>query len=272
MRLKSKNSWYTILITLMIIGFLIVVTTWILNLVIREMKDNRGQFSYLQAYAWAEAAMELALFDIKKYSYGVYNKIILWESFDDSKILRDDPNNKKEVLIWYDLNSKTNNYTWELYSFEQIIIPLFYLSLTSEDKVENISLDILNWGSFTDQSKMAWNIVSENWDWIWWNSSIGSSSTWYGKKSDWSFLSQININGTSWFLDTYSKNYLIITNLDPNNKLNYKLKSLNSWEFFTKPISDIISSAQVWKYKQSLEITLDNTDFLSILRYSLFSN
>ena len=70
MRLKSKNSWYTILITLMIIGFLIVVTTWILNLVIREMKDNRGQFSYLQAYAWAEAAMELALF--------WYKKIFLW--------------------------------------------------------------------------------------------------------------------------------------------------------------------------------------------------
>jgi len=41
MRVQNNNSGYTILVTLMIIGFLIVLTTGVLNLVLREMNDNR---------------------------------------------------------------------------------------------------------------------------------------------------------------------------------------------------------------------------------------
>jgi hypothetical protein len=49
--------------------------------------------------------LELALLKIKQNSYSYYEKK------DDLKILRNDPNDKKEIIINYDLNSKTKSYT-----------------------------------------------------------------------------------------------------------------------------------------------------------------
>ena len=97
MKLQNKNSAYTILVSLMIIGFLIVVTTWILNLVLRESRDNKWQWQYLQSYGWAEAAMELALLKIKQNGYWVYDKKT------DLDILKTP---KSKIKISYDLNSK----------------------------------------------------------------------------------------------------------------------------------------------------------------------
>lgn len=269
MRVQNNNSGYTILVTLMIIGFLIVLTTGVLNLVLREMNDNRWEAKYLQLYLAAEWAMELALLQIKEKWYWIYNKIELDESNPDSKILRNDKNNKKEVLFWYDLNSKTKSYTWRLDSFKQVVIPLFYMSwnIPNYNKIDNIKLNILNTSDFTDSTKMAWNIVSEDWDWIWWNSNI-LYSTWKWRDNTWIFIEK-NINWAGNFLDSYSKNYLIIINLDSNNSLEYNLSSSES---FTKPVSKIVSKAKVGNYKQNLETTLDNTEFLSILKYSIYSN
>jgi hypothetical protein len=266
MKIQKKNSWYTILVTLMIIGFLIVLTTWILNLVLREMNDNRGEAKYLQTYSAAEWAMELALLQIKNKWYWIYNKIELNESNPNSKILRNDKDNKKEVLLWYDLNSKTESYTWNLESFEQVIIPLFYIDLAwTEKKVKNIKLN------YSGSSSIWWNIVSKYWDWIWGNSIINNSIKWEWRKQDWSYLDKIIINWSAWFLGTYDKNYLIIVNLDSSSDLKFNLESLNNWEYFTKPVSKIISSAKIGDYKQNLETTLDNTEFLSILKYSIYS-
>lgn len=256
MRLQNKNSWYTILVTLMIIGFLIVITTWVLNLVLREMNDNRGEAKYLQAYAGAEWAMEIALLKIKNIWYWVYDKV------DNSTILETP---KEKIKISYDLQSKTNSFSWSLEPFEQAVIPLFYLGLDwIEQKVKNIKLNI----SWT--TDIGWNIVSEGWDWIWWSSHISNNTKWDWRKSDWSYLWEINVNWNSWFLNTYFKNYLIIVNLDSINNLEYNLSS-SDWEF-TKPVSKIISSAEILGYKQNLETTLDNTAFLSILKYSIYSN
>lgn len=262
MKLKNKNSGYTILVSLMIIGFLVVVTTWILNLVIRELNDNKWGAMYLQSFAWAEAAMELALLEIKKNGYWVYEKKT------DLDILATP---KSEIKISYDLNSKTKSYNWNLSSFEQVVIPLFYLSWSIENKIKNMELKILNNYEFVDTTKMAWNIVSENWDWVWWNSEISNSSKANGRNKNWLFIWDVKISGfgADDFLNKYNKNYLILINLDPNYDLNF---NLSSSDFFTKPVSKIITSATTWKYKQNLETILDNTWFLSILRYSVFSN
>ncbi len=261
MKIKTKNSWYTVLISLMIIGFLMVVTSWILSLVIRESNDTMGQWIYLQSYAWAESAMELALLKIKKHGYWVYDKK------NDLDILK---TSKSKITISYDLNSRTTSYNWKLSSFEQVIIPLFYLSWSIENKISDISLKITNSLDFRDPTKMAWNIVSKNWDGIWGNSQIWNYSKWNGKNSSWDFIWNIYVNwdNSSSFLGKYNKNYLILINLDPNYHLDF---SLSSSKPFTKPISNIISSASNWKYKQNLETLLDNTEFLSILKYSVFS-
>ena len=265
MILQNKNSGYTILVTLMIIGFLIAITTWVLNLVLREMNDNRGEAKYLQAYAWAEGAMELALLKIKQNWYWVYDKIELWDSDNKDKILRDDLNDNREILISYDLNSITKKYEWSLEPFKQTVIPLFYTDLDwNENKVKNIELNYL-W-----LNNIWWNIISQEWDWIWWNWEILSSTIWDWRNRVWWFISK-SINWNWNFLDTYNKNYLVIVNLDDINNLDFTLKSINENEYFTKPISKIISSANIWWYKQNLETTLDNTAFLSILKYSIYS-
>ena len=264
MKIKNKNSWYTILVTLMIIGFLIVLTIWVLNLVLREMKDNIWAWKYLQVYAWAEAAMELALLDIKKHWYWVYSKLD-WTD-NNAKILRNDMNNDKEILISYDLNSKTKWYFWNLDNFEQSVIPLFYIKTDdSIDKINNLNLKILNSLNFIDNTKMAWNIVSKNWDWIWWVWEITSSTKGKWRNADGTFLDEIKVSD---FLNTYENNYLIVINLDNFNPLNFEITSTKD---FTKPISKIISSAKIGQYKQNLETILDNTAFLSILKYSVFS-
>ena len=264
MKIQNKNSWYTILVTLMIIGFLIVLTTWVLNLVLREMNDNRWAWNYLKAYAWAEGSMELALLKIKKHWYWIYDKLDFWDTSNNDKILRNNLSNDKEILISYDLNSKTKTYSWSLKPFEQSVIPLFYIKPDdSREKINNLNLEILN--SFLDDSKMAWNIVSQEWDWIWWNWLIENSTKWKWRKKDWKFLDEIKVSN---FLSGYNNNYLIIINLDNTNNLDFKM---NSAKEFTKPTSKIISSSSIWNYKQSLETTLDNTAFLSILKYSVYS-
>ena len=259
MKIQNRNSWYSILVVLMIIGFLMVITTGVLNLVLRELNDNRWTWDYLKAYAGAEAAQELALLQIKKHWYWIYDKK------DDLEYLKTP---KSKIKISYDLNSKTKSYSWSLKPFEQAVIPLFYIKEDdSREKINNLKLKILN-SNFTDSSNMAWNIVSQNWDWIWWVWEINNSTKAKWRKADWTFLDEINISGNNWFLDNYENNYLIVINLDENNNLDFGLISSKE---FTKPISKIISSAQIWKYKQNLETTLDNTAFLSILKYSVFS-
>ena len=263
MKIQNKNSWYTILVTLMIIGFLIVLTTWVLSLVLREMNDNKWVWMYLQAHGWAEWAMELALLKIKKEWYWVYDKK------DNLDYLE---TQKSKIQISYDLNSKTKEYSDTLEPFEQSVIPLFYNSWSqfNNKKVNEILLNITSYWSNIDNSQMAWNIISENWDWIWWNNEILSNSKWNWKNNLWWFIGDININwnASEDFLNKYNNNYLVIVNLDIENTLEYKLTSTKE---FTKPISQINSSAIIWNYKQNLETRLDNTAFLSILKYSIYS-
>ena len=259
MKIQNKNSWYTILITLMIIGFLMVLTTWVFNLVLRELNDNRWAWNYLKAHAWAEAAMELALLDIKNNWYGVYNKKSDLEYFD-------------KIKISYDLNSKTKEYIWKIWEFKQSVIPLFYSEVNwNINKIDSLNLEILDYWINSNNSKLAWNIISSSWDWIWWVWEIDNNTKWDWRKWDWSYLDKVKVSD---FLNNHDWNYLIIVNLfddwnlNNDNLLEFKLSSQKE---FTKPISKIFSTASIWRYKQNLETTLDNTEFLSILKYSIFS-
>lgn len=256
MKIQSRNSWYTILLILMIIGFLMVLTTWIFNLLLRELNDNKWEADYLKAYAWAESAMELALLDIKKNWYWFYNKK------DDLEYLE---TSKSKIKFSYDLNSKTDNFSQILEPFEQTVIPLFYED-TSLEEVKNIELSINN--SYPDYSNMAWNIISWSWAWLWGTWLISANTVWEWRDENWSFISSKKLNWNWNFLDTYNKNYLLIVNLDSYSNLEYKLSSTDE---FTKPVSKIFSSAKIWKYRQNLETSLDNSEFLSILKYSIFS-
>ena len=268
MRNKNKWSWYSTIISLLIIWFLLVLSIWIFNLVLNELNDNRAMWDYMKAFAWAESAQELALLKIKENWYSYYDKIdhdinnrsiLLSNNSLDFSLFR----KQKEVYISYDIWSKVNTFDGTLTSLEYDIIPLFYTNINWEQKVNSINFSIIEWAS----DNLSWNIIGKEYglSWVW------SSTTWVKKtlSSSQFVYSEVNIND---FLNSSDSNYLILFNSWDSWDIKYSLESNNLDEYFTMPETTIESSAEVWKYKQNLSTNLNNTDFLNILRYSIYSN
>ncbi len=272
--MKYNNKWYSIIISVVLIGFLLMLTTWVFSLVLKELKDNRWMWNSIKAFAWAEAAQELALLKIKEKWYGIDNKIDHWVS-TGSIYLANDPldvnnfNKNKDTFISYDLNVLADKQAWKytyqanLETKEYSIIPLFY-EKDGETiiNIENYELDIS-----PESPDLVWNLIAWE-EWIWWD---GSDSI---NRSNWKWKKIITW-GESRFIessvdDFLPKNnaYLILFN-SWNSDIIFTLKSL---EKFSKPKTNILSSAQVWNYKHNLETEFDNTKFLNMLKYAVFSN
>lgn len=255
--MKKNKKAYSVVVAILMVWFLLVMVIWVYNMIIKELNDNRWMWNYYKTYYWAEAWQELALLKIKEKWYGYYDKIDL-DVNDRSILLADNSTDKflynwwNDVIISYDLNSKTNSYSWKLNNLEYDIIPLFYLTWSSieENKVNNIKLIISSW----EQSDLVWNILSQS-GWISWTWAIDSSSI------------------VDTFLLNNSNNYLIITNWwITGSDIQYTLSSQNTEEYFTKPRIEILSSAKIKDYKQNLTTKLDNTEYLWFLKYSIYSD
>jgi len=169
-KLYINKKWYSVILSILLIGFLMVLSIWILRLILNEMNSNRAMWEYLKAYAWAESAQELALLDIKNKGYWYDSKIDL-DVNNKSVLLSDNFLNsslyhpKKDVLISYSNNWKANNYDWSLEPLWYNIIPLFYIDDTWEQKVNDLTLSISTW----NPNDLSWNVIWKlNWiSWIW---------------------------------------------------------------------------------------------------------
>ena len=264
----NNNSWYSIIVALLIIWFLLVLSIGIFTLILNEMKDNKAMGDYLKAYAWAESSKELALLQIKENWYAYYDKID-HNLNNRSIILSENPlstslfKKSKDVLISYDIWSKVSEYEWNLEKLEYDIIPLFYLDDSWEKKITSMTFTISSWSP----DDLSWNIIwKENWlSWIWIN------PEWSKKTLEWDLFSFKKENMNT-FISNSDTNYLVLLNSWNSWNIKYKLTANISWEYFTKPETSIVSSAEIWKYKQNIVTDLDNTEFLNILKYSIFSN
>lgn len=266
--MKYNKSWYSVIVSVMIIWFLMVLTAWVFNLVLIELKDTRWESNYLKAYAAAEWAWELALLKIKEKWYAYVDKID--DSINNrSIVLAENPldtwefNKVKDTYLSYDFDYTVNNFSWDIPPAWYDIIPLFALYDSGEQKVNDVNLSILTW----DSTKLAWNIIWESRGiaWVW---NFNGETIWEWRLSNGNYFSQ----KVTEFLRASSWNYLILFNIDSSNNISYTLDSVNSSEYFTKPRTHILTSAQILSYRQNLKIWLDNTEFLNILRYSLYSN
>jgi len=267
-KINKNKSWYSVIVALLLIWFIMLLSIGIFKLILNEMKNNRMLWDYIKSYAWAESAQELALLDIKKKWYWYYNKIQN-DVNDKSILLSENPldesiyHPKKDTLISYDNDWKVNTYNWSLSPLWYDIIPLFYIDEVGERKVNDISFTVITW----DSSSLSWNVISKDSgvSWIW------ELNLWTEKKFD-SLTNRFQINenrSVNDFLLGNTTNYLVLFNSWNSDDITYKISST---EFFTKPRLDIISSWEVWNYKQNLKTRLDNTEFLNILRYSIYSN
>jgi len=272
MKYYNNNSGYSIVISLIMVWFLIVVTSWVFNLVLWELNDNRGRENYLKAFAGAEWALELALLQVKDKWYGYYGSsalVVKDEASSPSNLLLKDPSNFKwnrDVLISYDLWSKTKSYSWSLDPLWYAIVPLFILD---DSWLPTSATSIKITSTWVSLDRLVWNLLSED---------AGISGT---REFDENTPGELRVLNSWDFITSWTTiwgflwsradklNYMILFNSDPNSTMSYNFSALQD---FTKPETTITSSAQVWKYKQNLETSLDNTEFLNILRYSIYSN
>lgn len=275
MKNNTKN-WYSVIVSILLIGFLLILTIGVFTLVMKEYNDNKWLWDSIKAFAWAEASQELALLKIKENGYGIWSEI-KHEISNDSIILSNQPNNtgsfiaQKEAFISYDLNVLADfngiEYIYQdtLLSKEYSIIPLFY---EDEERgfsyVENYNLDI----SWVPEN-LVWNIIA-------WNNWIGNNGwislyEWNGKNITYNENDNPEIDFFSSSIEDFlpqNDAYLILFN-SWDFEITFTLKSN---DLFSKPKTKILSSAQVWKYRHNLETEYDNTEFLNKLKYAVFSN
>jgi hypothetical protein len=261
--MKINKSWYSVIISLLLVSFIIVLTWWVFRLVMNEMKDNKIMWDYFKAYAWAETAQELALLWIKQVWYW-YDEEVKPNKEAKSVILAEDVsfNPNRDVLVSYYNNGKVNSYSWVLLPLSYDIIPLFYIDNEWEKKVNEISMSISKWVP----SELSWNVIWRD-GWVSW---VGYNLVWAEKSIGSSWFEYANVSVRD-FLSRSTTNYLVLFN-SWRTDIEYTLKAENLEEFFTKPRLEIFSSWEVWEYKQNLKTLVDNTELLNILKYSIYSN
>lgn len=260
---KNKKA-YSVIIAMLLIGFLLVLTVTVLNLVLKELNDNKAMGNSLKAFAAAETGKELALLKIKDNWYGIDGKVELWTSLSKD-ILNDTAsfNPNTDAMIWYDIWLKPDFQTGKYQYSEQIawqwysIIPLFYEDQWVFQNTENITL--------VSNNNVVWNLISGNSGLAGlWN--IVATTSWEGKKLSGTTLVKENQTVES-FLITNNNVYLILHNTS-NSSVTY---TLSSSDVFSKPTTQIISHGQVGRYKHNISTKYDNTEFLNMLKYAIFS-
>lgn len=263
--LYNNKSWYSVIIAIFVIGFLLTLTASILKLVLVELNDSKGAYSYLQTYYATEWAWELVMLKIKENWYWYYEKVDLDKSNSISNILNQ--NSEKNPIISYDINSKVWKYDWELLPLSYDVIPLFFTEKYWSWVILDMVLSTYEW----DINSLSWNIITTNgWlSWVWW---FTSTNEWFLKQLDavWDFVIE---NRTIWsFLDENrtNLNYLVLFNSSETSTIKYNL----DWKggFFTKPRTLISVSSKLWDYKQNISIKYDNTDYLGMLKYSIYND
>lgn len=264
---KNNKQWYSVIIAMLLIGFLLVLTVWVLNLVLKEMNDNRAMWDSMKAFAWAETGKELALLKIKEKWYGVDYVTNVSSSNESKNILADawDFKKNRDVEVSYNINllpqrddSGKYIYTQTLWAGEYSIIPLFYqYDWETIQNADSMNLENIN-------DNIVWNLLSGNNGiaWLWTN------TDWKWKQIENSWNSSIITQTQMEFLNNHEDVYLILhnTSTTPQEFI------LSSSDEFSKPITHIISSGQVGEYRHNIKTKFDNTKFLNMLKYAIFSD
>ena len=253
-QLYSNKQGFSIIVAVFMIGFLLVLTTWVFNLVLREMKDNRWAENYLKAYAWAEWAMELWLLNIKEKGYSTDIDLLNTDSGSESLSFNSTFKKINDPKISYNMDIAVDQLSWmTMTGWETVLIPLF-----------SNGVGVTN-PTFTSSNDILWNIVW-NWEWMSWSGSFDLSTSQIYKKNDGTYSSLDSVQS---FLTVNTASYLMLFNKWWPTTYDF---SVASWELFSRPVWKITSSVTVWKYKQNISTSIDNTQFLNMLKYSLYSN
>lgn len=284
MRKNLKNKkWYSIIIIITIIWFLILLTSWVFRLIQNEFMDNRILWNYVKSYFWAETAQEIALLQIKEIWYWVESK-----SRENKKLLYPGDVEIKKVNFSFsekDWDSwQTNHYEWKIAPYETDIIPLFYLEI-DDDWKESIKEDIKDLTlSGTGINNLTWNIISEkSWiSWVWGFNENQEFTLKYvvdgkGAVKNISIRDFMDKKFPGWEFDLSedSYRYLMLYNASGED-VKYDLETKSGK--FTKPEINIISMGEIKTNRSNLPDSRVNLstkvnfhDLNSRSKYSIFS-
>lgn len=263
MKQKHHRDWYTVITAILVIGFLLVLTVGGFQLVLQELYDGRGKQNYLKAYAAAEAGLELALYKLKE--------DWLWYGYYEEKAFSSDvfSDTVRQPEYSYEFLWKAQSHTWQLWWVgwawvsQLDIIPLFWIS--QDGNIYRVT----SWLEFQASNDIVWNIVWQDIGVWWsWNFHGGTSIDLKELQQSWNFhFINSDINS---FLATDEVKYLFVYNTWQQAQ-QYNLTSTSSTDYFTLPRHDIISSGKVWNFRQNIRTSIDNTEYLWLLRYSIFA-
>ncbi|MGE4444159.1 MAG: hypothetical protein AB7E37_04170 [Candidatus Altimarinota bacterium] len=264
--MKNNKSGYSVILSILMVGFMLVLTSGVFMLVLSENKDTKAMEYYLKAFAGAEGSIEIALLKAKKYNYS-YSETLTTSQPLSKALFRDNElyNFTKDVFISFDLDATGGEIMdKELESGKFEIIPLFYYDQAGNlKKVTQIQLSGVN--------EIVWNIIGET---------SGISGVGNFTNTTQGNYKTLGAQGVSYtqkkigdFLEVSSNqhNYLILHNTS-NDTVKYNLKSLKSGEYLTKETSEIIGTGEVGGYKQNLKVSVNSSEYLNLLKYSIFSN
>lgn len=257
----NNNKWFSIILSILMVWFMIVLTSGVFLLILWENKDTKQVESFFKAQAGAYGWLELALLKSKQYSY----------SYSDDK------ENLKLLCPWWNCENKDtkisykiiSTWTWiqnkimEPYAFA--IIPLFsYEKNWILQESKDFELDV-------PDNSVTWNIVWFSW-WISWIG--GFNSIWNTQNDMWNYRRIISWNidyekiPIKDFLTSSTNNYLILNNVT-DNTITY---NINSKDYpITLDNTYIIASWENMWTKQNLQTTINTSEYLNLLKYSLYS-
>lgn len=260
-----NNKWYSIIVALFVVGFLMALTSGIFLLILRENKDTLSMEYQLKWFAAAEWAVEVWLLKAKQNNYSYSEKI---EDGDPlSKVFFEDPNQRtgRDVALKYDIDGTANEISdKKLWPWEYNIIPLFYF-----DKF-GVQIKVTNIVTYWLTNNIVWNIVSSE-SWISWLDNFNNWTKWNQKLLSETMDTAYKETLVWDFLEKYKDNYLILHNTW-NTLVRYSVEIPNPGEKLTTDNISIIWTWEIAWYKQNLKVSINSSEYLNLLKYSIYSD
>lgn len=264
----QNNKWYSIITVIITSTFLLVLSTTVLSLIVKQYSIMWASSTESRTYIASEWALEYALLKLRNHR----------EWFQDS--LTDQDYNKgilTKAELNYKIESNSLNSIWDIIKWDYKVIPLFIddwslIDINEKDfELDLAKIKDITSLNFNATKQVSWNLVGSEWSIAWllnaWTE-LNNSSLWTSKEYDISTkkfsISNIQISS---FLSTNKKVYLILFNVDSTD-LSYTLDTDLPHALNT---TKIISSSKSWKYRQNLYFEIDNSSSLDYLALSFVS-
>ena len=234
---------------------------------------------FMKSRTASESGWEIAMLKLKEngfWYHGNETYDTAWESIMLSKFPLDtgEFRENRDVFFGYEIDSKSDDYSWIVEPWDFKIIPLFYLEDNGWGwKTNKPIFTVESW----TEDDLVWNMIWDVWwisgkwgfDWITWANLKTLNevwdNTWNWLSNKWFSLENIIVEN---FLNLWEKNYLTIYNVGSSN-IDYRLITWDG-ENFTKPVTKVYSSAKIGDIKQNIELEIENSKYFDVLKYSIY--